>query len=138
MPLYDKDIYRELAANKNFGAAVKSIRKNRGYTIDGLADKLGLSRQTIINAESSSTKAPTTYLDALMTNLNITLDLIQESVSTGYEIYEQGAYDEHYEPLSNAISNILAVCKKRNAKNIKLIYGINQYLISQKSGEAIY
>ena len=57
----------------NIGENIKAIRKKRGYTLEEVAEKLGVSVSTLSRYESSQiTKIPVSVIDGLCTALGTT------------------------------------------------------------------
>ena len=57
----------------NIGKNIKEIRKKRGYTLEDVAEKLGVSVSTLSRYESSQiTKIPISVIDGLCTALGAT------------------------------------------------------------------
>lgn len=67
----------------NIGEKIKEIRKKRGFTLDEVAEKLGVSVSTLSRYESSQiTKIPVTIIDKLCTALGTTTQELMGNASS--------------------------------------------------------
>lgn len=65
-------------ADRDIGRRIKAMRKRRGLTQGGLADKLGMSRTTVVQWEHGTTMPAIETLERVAAVLRTSIEYIME------------------------------------------------------------
>lgn len=106
---------------REFGKHVRSLRRARGITQDALAQRSGLSADTIRRVEHGSFSASIDTLRKLCFGLSI-------APSTLFESFELGCHDERRE--------LLDLLSTRSADELALIARVLRVLLDELDGLA--
>ena len=83
--------------NNDFSEKLQLIRKNRGLTLEELAEKLSVSRQAVAKWESGQVYPEITNFIQISNLFNATIDYLVLELKDGFVLYH-GSYCEVKEP----------------------------------------
>jgi transcriptional regulator with XRE-family HTH domain len=85
--------------NKRIGKKIRSVRENKGFSQEEMADKLNISRSAYNRMESGETNSWINHLKALGTEL----DIKPEEILSGIESVNQNEMENHSSAVLNNV-----------------------------------
>ena len=90
----------------DFATALKTIRKERGYTQSSLAKELNVSQNAVYNWENRKCEPSIEMIKKIADVFNVSMDYIMGKISIGnYQVPTEWVADANYKPIIDAIGN---------------------------------